>query len=71
MDLKNLNYASIPAGEKWWELFQSPVLDELIRRGMAKSHTDAAQAALKQAREKSQGICGFRILSSNRREWIF
>ena len=43
-------HGEIPA--RWWELFQSPALDQLIRQALQRNPTlAAAQATLRQARE--------------------
>jgi NodT family efflux transporter outer membrane factor (OMF) lipoprotein len=47
----------IPA--QWWQLFQSPALDQLIRRALADSPTlAAAQATLRQAQENLRARSG-------------
>ena len=55
------------AGE-WWTLFQSPALDRLVRESLqANPDVDAAQAALRQARENFYAQQGglFPTLSAN------
>jgi len=47
----------IPA--RWWELFQNPALDQLIRKALRENPTLAlAQATLRQARENLQARSG-------------
>ncbi|UTH72983.1 efflux transporter outer membrane subunit [Chromobacterium sp. IIBBL 290-4] len=47
----------IPA--RWWELFRSPELDQLIRAALEHNPSlDAAQAALRQARENYNAAAG-------------
>ena len=47
----------IPA--RWWSVFRSPALDQLIRQGLQNSPTlAAAQAALRQAQENTNALSG-------------
>jgi NodT family efflux transporter outer membrane factor (OMF) lipoprotein len=47
----------IPA--RWWSVFQSPALDQLVRRGLQNSPTLAsALAALRQAQENANALTG-------------
>lgn len=51
-DLQHLNSGAEVAAE-WWQLFQSPLLDEVVRAALAGSPTlAAANATLAQAREQ-------------------
>ena len=53
---------------EWWTLFQSPALDRLVRESLqANPDVDAAQAALRQARENFYAQQGglFPTLSAN------
>jgi NodT family efflux transporter outer membrane factor (OMF) lipoprotein len=53
----------IPA--QWWELFQSPALDALIRSSLEQSPTlAAAQAALRQAQENYAADSGRKLVPS-------
>jgi len=53
----------IPA--RWWELFQNPNLDRLIRKALQNSPTlAAAQATLRQARETYQARSGIEYFPS-------
>ncbi|OZI75034.1 efflux transporter outer membrane subunit [Bordetella genomosp. 12] len=53
--------ADVPA--QWWRLFESPVLDGLVRQALADSPTLAqARAKLTQAREAANAEAGSRLL---------
>ena len=55
---------ALPA--KWWTLYRSPQLDELIRKGLADNPTlAAAQATLRQAQENLRAGYGVLFPSAN------